>query len=332
MAEIIIGTREIIKPSLTEKLLIGEDPKLNTRNSNFARRLESPFRIAQKALSLNEAGSLKKFYTRELYSDLLENNVLDNVSYGKIKNYNFEVLAGFVFESFISRRINSYIEIKEKALKWILDERSVNSLTLKNIKAVVVGGSTTKCEYPDLYSFTNPNIDIIFINKSNKRYPPLIDQFSRYAGIQLKTVKSNYKKQVVNKIISSRILSGASIRTPDSTRHPIYRRVLTLLRDDNGTHSYDICKDIIYKDYKDVLSRREVEEVIENIASPEQLGLDQNEIDFYYSMVKHWHTNPNKFSIKDLDEDLINSLMILDLSINEHKANSPFKKHIIIPE
>lgn len=329
MEEIIIGSSTLIGSKSKEKIILNGDTK-NIHLQNKVRFYESPYRIARKAIALNNKFKLKNFYSDEVFLDLIEVGALDTVSLNKIKNYEFEVLAGFVFESFVARRINAYSEIKKKALDWIITPELAETHIMNEIKAIAIGGVTTKREYPDLYTFSHPNIDILFLNYKGKMYPPIVDNFNRHAGVQVKAVKTNYKSQIVDKMIRYRLSSLTDERFLDSTRSPIYRRVLTLLKDNSGKHSYDICKDLIYSKYKDVIGKKEVEEAINHLVKPEMLGFDQLEIDYYYELISKWHKKPSLFKIQDLKKEQISSLKLLDSHIRTFEEQLPLRNHLIL--
>lgn len=108
---------------------------------------------------------MKKFYNRELFIDLLERKAINPISQLKEVQGSFHILAGFVLESFIERRINSNNKIKDNILKWILRDSPTELekiLDINEIIAVVIGSGHAKRKYPDIFSPANPNIDIIF--------------------------------------------------------------------------------------------------------------------------------------------------------------------------
>lgn len=332
MEELILTGKTIFPDNVVQRCIISDKFDENKKIIRTLNHIESPYRIAKKAFDLNKKGQFKEFYSSELFRDLIENGAIDTLNFVKITNYNFEILAGFVFESFISRRINSYDKIKKSILEWILSEEKVNKIELDNIKGIVIGSLYTKEFYPDLYSPNHPNIDIIFLDEKKDRYPPVIDEYNRPAGVQVKAVKTNYKEQIVRKVVPMFPFSLVGNYSEVERKHPIYRRVLTLLKDDNGKHSYEICRDMLYTGYKEKLLKKEMEEAIECIICPEKIGIDQEEVDYYYMLIRQWHNKPNDFNFEKLGAEGINSLKILNSYIHNINENLAFKSNIIIPK
>ncbi len=221
---------------------------------------------------------LKAKYYNQLIADRLETGCIglidNNIPCFRFKNMNFESVAGFIFESYIVNQINiNKRTIGRRLFELCTKRQKTNNDYIDQFSAIGMGFISTDQLYPGLYNRSN-NADIIFIrqNKEGIYEPATVMGTTNTAGIQVKAITCGEKEAIVDKVLRER-----------------YSCVLTLLshrKNGDWLHSATHCR-LILK------SMREIDPLIKNkalmnIVAPEDVGLDQHEIDDYYQFILAW--------------------------------------------
>lgn len=183
-------------------------------------------------------------------------------------------IAGFIFEAFIVRLINeNMLTIGKKSFEWCTERRKTKLDFIQQFKAIGTGFTTTKSVYPNYY-VAQHNLDVLFLrkNKIDIVEPATILNTNNTAGIQIKAITGNEKQEIIEPILKGK-----------------YKRVLTFLRHPNNIHSYEICLNIINQMYLNgEIGLDEKNDLSTRICYPEMLGIDQRDVDDYYSYIVRW--------------------------------------------
>ncbi|MBE4325664.1 hypothetical protein HJ057_12235 [Vibrio parahaemolyticus] len=253
-----------------------------------------------------------------ILADLLKNKIIeDGIETGNFEigkdgqlflktNMNFESFAGFMFESYCVNEINTSKIIKEKCYRCATGKYYARD-SINTYYAIGTGLLTTKSKHTHLYS-TSSNMDILFVRdneKLNVSEPANIKDSTIHAGIQLKAIRSNFKEEIIEPILSGK-----------------YDKVLTLLNKDSRMHSYDECRAIIRRMwYKSLITEEEKIKLYESIYSPEQLGFDRQEIEDYYELAKAFY-----FKKSNADKHIFNAIALESTNYKMNDAG------ILVPE
>lgn len=269
---------------------------------------------------------IKKLYSKELLLDAIDSDYIDiktGDTIEKLNRQSVEVVAGFIFESFITRKINESSNIKRNIIKWITDsERRLSEKEADKYHAIAVGSKRIRNIFPQFYKPLDPSIDIMFVNKDGE---PLLNRRGYYAYLQIKAITSNYKEQIIENIknIDGYVQPGNHYFLGP----PKYDKVLTLLKDKNGIHSYQLCIEILKKEHSQgLISSQHYVSCEQRIQFPEAFGFNQNEIDNYYELIKYWYFNPNEFRLEQLDINFQNGLILSDL-VKQDELNIRISNH-----
>lgn len=182
----------------------------------------------------------------------------------------FSVVAGYILEAFITRICNQEREKGKKIFKFATERERLHDKTFDRFHAIGTGSTRTENEYPQYYSPSNPQNDILFVTEEDEEVMPAsVVGSSRLAGIQVKAIKSNEYQQIVSPVSNGK-----------------YDKVLTLLKHPDGRYSYDECIDKINEHIKDPNKR---EEMRSKIKHPRQVGIDQRRVEEYYKYIRYWY-------------------------------------------
>lgn len=187
-----------------------------------------------------------------------------------------EQFAGFVFESWLVYEFNYNKRYGLEAFKWCTERRDFRvEKSFEAYKAVGTGLITTKSLYASFYE-PHSNADIVFLRKNEVRDEmeyATVDKLSIPARIQVKAIKSNFKRDIVDNVVSGK-----------------YRHVITLLNDSTGRPSYIRCHEIL----RDMLKNKQIKHedffrFIHSIQGPVYFQLDQRDIEDYYLFIQDWY-------------------------------------------
>ena len=186
------------------------------------------------------------------------------------------IIAGYIFEAFTVRKINENKEaIGKQAFLWATERRRVRSEYLKQFHAGGVGHLCVQSCFPQLYNPTLRQFDVVFyrMNRTrNEPEPAVVKGTTNSAGIQIKAITGKEESEIIKPL-----------------RERKYRRVLTYLRHPNGKHSYEVCMALIKNLQREGKIDQEESQALEGaIASPEQISINQREVDEYYAYIRAW--------------------------------------------
>ncbi len=181
---------------------------------------------------------------------------------------------GTALEAYVVRCFNDNMrDIGRRALQWcsFRNKRPSDAFVDKFV-AIGTGLVKTRQAFPFFYA-PQSGVDVIFLTRATSSacrsvtYEPLlINGTSVAAGIQVKAIQGNERAEIIEPLLKQS-----------------YLKVLTLLRRPNGAHSADVCHEIISNLARSgEISHMQRIDLENRICRPEQLGLDQHEIDWYY--------------------------------------------------
>lgn len=221
---------------------------------------------------------------------------------------NLEVIKGFMMEAFIVSKANKDINVLKALFKIASNRKKLpNDEYVKKFEPIGTGFLSTKINFPKFYIPQDPK-DIIFI-KSNKKTkqvePATVVNGKNIASVQIKTIKSGLKKDIINPLIVEK-----------------YMNVITCLEFEEGYHSKDACFDIIkalkddrilqcyrkkYKITKDVRNR-----IKNSIFSPDDIGIPQQEVNEYLEFIEAWFYGTKNIDKDDLYNNIELALKLID--------------------
>lgn len=219
---------------------------------------------------------LRKRYQEKLVQDGLRSGhfVLDEGT-GEMKvaiQQSFPVVAGYILEAFITRICNQEREKGKKIFKFATERERLQDNIFDRFHAIGTGSTQTENEYPQYYSPSNPQNDILFVTEEDEEVMPAsVVGSSRLAGVQVKAIRSNEYQQIVSPVSDGK-----------------YDKVITLLKHHDGRHSYDECIKKINEHIKNPNKREEMKEKIKH---PRQLGIDQRRVEEYYQYIRYWYNS-----------------------------------------
>lgn len=220
---------------------------------------------------------LKDKYKKRIIADGLETGQITLTERGYVfSSYQTaSSFAGLVFEAYLVDQFNSNEKAGLRAFQWCT-ERSEgwSKKPFLECKAVGTGLLSTKRQLIGHFS-PHSNADIIFIRKNpnvDVMEPVLIHEQNNAASIQVKSIKSHFKEEIVDKVLSGK-----------------YRRVITMLSDDYKRPSWSICYNILLKMWRSgYITQAEYADAISRIQGPEYFGLSQQEADDYHEFIMEW--------------------------------------------
>lgn len=181
---------------------------------------------------------------------------------------------GLALEAYVVRCFNDNMRATGRmAIQWcsFRNRRPTDAFVDKFI-AIGTGLTKTRQAFPFFYA-PQSGVDVIFLTQATNSASPivtheplLINGTSVAAGIQVKAIQGNERAEIIEPLLKQS-----------------YLKVLTLLRRPDGRHSADVCHEIISNLARsgEITHMQRID--LENrICRPEQLGLDQREIDWYY--------------------------------------------------
>lgn len=239
---------------------------------------------------------MRKKILRERYKNQL---IADGLETGHLKEFRgnvfftsklpLESFAGFVFEAYLVSLFNRNKNMGRAALTWCsCRQRQVMINIYEKYKAIGTGFITTRALYPHLYA-PQSRSDIIFIRNnpvSGQPEPATENPTSNIAGIQVKAIRSNFKSEIIDPILSGK-----------------YSHVITLLNDQYGTPSRTTCLrelNILVNNGSIHPSRREF--VTERIQGPEFLGISQRDVEDYYDYIRDYYSGSAVASTEDIND------------------------------
>lgn len=178
---------------------------------------------------------------------------------------------GMVFEAFLARMCRDYVDsIGRQVFSWSTNRRAgrVQDSLLNQYTAFVTADKslldTTATAW--LYNTAGPfDLQFYRINdQGNTEIATLLDSATT-AGVQIKAITGNERTEIIEPMLQSR-----------------YRHVLTLLKHQNGQHSFDVCMTILAGMQKnEEITGDQYHNVVTRLARPDQLGIDQYDVDQY---------------------------------------------------
>ncbi|EMB8480638.1 hypothetical protein VAH18_003460 [Providencia rettgeri] len=230
-------------------------------------------------------------YKKRFIADALETGHL--VLKGKgvlgfISKQSVQSFAGFVFEAYLVDKFNENWTSRLTAYQWATERSSGWSITnFEDYIAVGTGLLHTKTHYINHYE-PQSNADIIFIRKSPKcdvMENALVHNQQIPAKIQVKSIKTRYKEEVIDPIRSGK-----------------YQRVITMLSDPDGESSWKKCHTILSNMKRNrTITPEEHSKLIERIQGPEFFSISQNDVDDYYEFIFNWYNSKTKETSKYTD-------------------------------
>jgi hypothetical protein len=193
--------------------------------------------------------------------------------------------AGLVLEAYVVRRMMENPLMLQTAVTWC-SRRShyVPGLDfVRKFFPIGTGLEQTRLTHRPWFDGRNPRFDIMFLKKvspAKRRQQPHLPAFEPLsiegttipAGIQVKAITGHEEEEIVTPLIS-----GA------------YSHVLTLLTHANGKHSYHECQRLLGKALQGKrIDNQTYMRLSASVYCPQQLYLDQNEIDGYYQYITQW--------------------------------------------
>ncbi|HCQ8411096.1 hypothetical protein [Klebsiella variicola] len=200
-----------------------------------------------------------------------------------------------MFEAYLVEQFNSNEKAGLRAFQWCT-ERSEgwSNKPFLACKAVGTGLLSTKRQLIGHFS-PHSNADIIFIRKNpnvDVMEPVLIHNQNNAASIQVKSIKFNFKEEIVDKVLLGK-----------------YRRVITMLSDHDKRRSWTICHNILLKKWRSgYITKAEYADAISRIQGPEYFELSQQDADDYHEYIMEWHrgqVNPTSHITEAVSQEII---------------------------
>lgn len=181
---------------------------------------------------------------------------------------------GFALEAYVVRCFNDNMRVAGRmAMQWCsFRTRRPPDAFVDRFVAIGTGLARTRQTFPLFYA-PQSGVDVLFLTRTTNsacpsvtHEPLTINGTGVAAGIQVKAIQGNEKIEIIQPLLQQN-----------------YLKVLTLLRRPDGRHSADVCHEIIGNLVRsgEITPMQRID--LENrICRPEQLGLDQREMDWYY--------------------------------------------------
>ena len=209
---------------------------------------------------------------------------------------------GLVFEAYLARMCRDYpATIGRKVFAWCTERQSgrVSDSLLNQYTAFVTADKSLMNQVSTawLYNTASPfDVQFYRINENGDAELATLVKSGTTAGIQVKAITGNERSEIIDLMLQNR-----------------YRHVLTLLRHSSGEHSHDVCMRILAAlqrsgeitgdDYRSVVTR---------LAHPDQLGLDQYDVDqysYYLSMLHRSGGNMDQNVVEAITLEVTDNLI-----------------------
>ena len=193
--------------------------------------------------------------------------------------------AGLVLEAYVVRRMMENSFMLQAAITWC-SRRShyVSSMGfVRKFFPIGTGLERTRLAHRPWFDSRNPRFDIMFLKKvsaaKRKQQPHLppfeplaIEGTTIPAGIQVKAITGREEEEIVTPLIDG-----------------MYSHVLTLVTHANGKHSYHECLRLLGKALPEKrIDHQTYMRLSASVYCPQQLYLNQHEIDGYYQYIAQW--------------------------------------------
>lgn len=180
---------------------------------------------------------------------------------------------GLALEAYVVRCINDKKRLVGRmALQWcsLRPSRPRDSFVDKFF-AIGTGLTKTRVKLPFFYA-PQSGVDVLFLCPAKKSVTPAVMHqpltligTDVAAGIQIKAVQGNEMEEIIRPMLDNK-----------------YLNVLTLLKRPDGTHTADYCMDTVRRLFaKGKINEMQRRHLERGICRPEDIGLDQREIDWY---------------------------------------------------
>lgn len=200
---------------------------------------------------------------------------------------------GLALEAYVVRCINNNKRsVGRMALQWcsLRSNRPRNNFVDKFF-AVGTGLTKTRESYTFFHA-PQSGVDVIFLRPATKSMTPMVTHqpltimgTDVAAGIQIKAIQGNEMEEIIQPMLNNK-----------------YLNVLTLLRRPDGMHSADICMNHVRRLWREgkitEIQRRHLEQ---GICRPEEIGLEQREIDQYYEYATAYYEGHARIDAPGLD-------------------------------
>lgn len=218
-------------------------------------------------------------YKKRFIADGLETGYLvlkGNGQFSFTSKQSVQSFAGFVFEAYLVDKFNENKASRLTAYQWATERSSGwSTADFENYIVVGTGLLHTRTNYINHYE-PQSNADLIFIRKSPKcdvMENALVHNQQIPAKIQVKSIKTRYKEEVIDTIRSGK-----------------YQRVITMLSDPDGQPSWKKCHTILSNMKRaGTITPEEHSRFIERIQGPEFFSISQNDVDDYYEFICNWY-------------------------------------------
>jgi hypothetical protein len=181
---------------------------------------------------------------------------------------------GIALEAYVVRCFNDNMRVTGRlALQWCsFRTRRPTDAFVDKFVAIGTGLARTRQAFPLFYA-PQSGVDVLFITRAASSGCPTVTHEPLHingtgvaAGIQIKAIQGNERAEIIDPLLKQS-----------------YLKVLTLLRRPDGRHSADVCHEIIGNLARGgEITHMQRLDLENRICRPEQLGLDQREIDWYY--------------------------------------------------
>lgn len=222
-------------------------------------------------------------------------------------NRNEASFKGLVFEAAVARwcRENP-IAIGKQVFAWCTGRHYNTTPNATYYKyTVFVRGDKALTQRPEtaiLYNTGAPfDVQFYTINpQHNKPEVATVMGTQIEAGVQVKAITGDELKEIIKPI-----LDGS------------YTHVLTMLKHENGKHSYEVCMEILRnKHRKGELTDDEFSYVVRHVSYPEALGMTQQVIDEYSTYLSYAH----KGAVANFTDDVSDAI---SLEVSDRLVASP---------
>lgn len=200
---------------------------------------------------------------------------------------------GLALEAYVVRCINDRKRLVGRlALQWCSYRSSrPHDSFVDKFFAVGTGLAKTRAKYPFFFA-PQSGVDVIFLRPAKKSVAPAVTHqpltlmgTDVAAGIQIKAIQGNEMEEIIRPMLDNKYLS-----------------VLTLLKRPDGRHTADVCMDTVGRLFtKGEINETQRRHLERGICRPEQIGLDQREIDWYreYAMAAYEGRVPADDAVMD---------------------------------
>jgi len=276
--------------------------------------------------TVNRIECLKDKYMMGLIEDLLYkypiNDLKSDLPMKYITKLNKESFIGYTLEAFVVRKINNDDIVKKYTYKWAMGlDKLPDDDDIANIQAIGRGSIFCRTYLPDEYN-EQSKMDIVFVRKINGRYDLVYsNKLGRCAEIQVKAVRSYSQINDIVEAIMHHINQELNINYSfsgklsfDKKLTNCYRKTLTLLLDKNNVHTKTRVIESLNRALKKERIPFDPESVIK---SPQDIGIDQQEVNEYYDLLSYFYDHPKEFNFNMIDDNIKNSLLFASLTKNE---------------